>query len=1198
MSLISNPVSISLSITSCILLLLSLSSTASAKNGILQGEGTLESPFSIEDYEDLKQIHYDLDAHYRLSNSIDASQSAVENEGKGFMPFGDTGEYLSQIDTNGFSGSLNGANYEIQNITISRPEDNYLGLFLSLKESAIIDSLHITDFSLTVHNHGGCITANNMGLIRNSSCQGSVIANYGAGGFIHQSSGIIENSSFEGASSQAGFIFLNEGQIDNSTAVSIKNECSENSGSLDEDYSGFVHENSGIIKNSQTTGTYNCAENHITGFVNKNDSLIEQCTQDITVLSAKSAYGFFSRNYGTIQNAHNTSTLKNNWAYGFGNENYGLVELCTNSGDIHSSHSIAIGFIRTNYGTIKKSRNHGAVKGTNSNAYIAGGMTSGFVSHNHGHILESINSGAVTELGSSTHTGFVFSNERDSESLLQPIISKSMNLGDVIGGKGSSAGFIGHNEALIEQSITIGKIEGGKYTSGFGEYNSGTIRNSYSMSTSRNGISAIHTNEGSVDHLYWHNALPSTDSTAEGIPLSKQDFTMAHSFEGFDFDSIWDIREGLSYPYLRALNNPPLLQSVTLNTKGKEIIIKNYQLIDLDSSASSEEYMVKILENTHYNALGDSLIISILPGEITDTDTLWGPVYSQGIPLIKSISIDEYTDLLKIGTRWDYPLDADYSLSRDIDASESQDSHTFKPIGPLYTTPFTGSFDGNGYTIFNLSIRTYSVHPTGLFGYIAYNATVTNLNLMNVSIEGTTAVGGLAGESQGIIQQVTVSGSVTGTGNSVGGIVGLHTGPRSYLYVTDSKIKTMVSVRFSGAVSGTVAVGGIVGLGLQNAPYVYDAHSSGTVRGTSAIGGIAGRFYGRISHSLSTSDVEGTGIAVGGIVGVSISFNNDTYLIDQCYSTGTIKGMGSVGGIIGGPTMSRDLFDLSKKYGLVMQSYSIASISGDTLIGGIVGSSYWREYLNTFHVVDTTLTTPLRLFGGGPHFAPFDYYSNTVTIDGMKQADGTVDLPFSISDAPMWEYSEDASYLLLTEVLDAPFALSDTLIQKETIDLHVLTHNDFNNDFDSLTIRAEQLTGIGSIDTVLNEYLFNESATEGSVDTLYYRVGGVIDSDTTWGNRSKAFIIYGDKEESPTDTLVTTDPKDIHSDSTQDNTVTSLAPTQYPGSAWLSVHCSTDGSTQCTLFNLLGQKVSNGIHTRGSFFSITDGHAETIPFKE
>ena len=187
------------------------------------------------------------------------------------------------------------------------------------------------------------------------------------------------------------------------------------------------------------------------------------------------------------------------------------------------------------------------------------------------------------------------------------------------------------------------------------------------------------------------------------------------------------------------------------------------------------------------------------------------------------------------------------------------------PIGDNSNT-YTATFDGRGLTISNLYINRPSTNSIGLFGVLGTGSNVRNLGIEGGSLSGDSQVGGLVGYNDGgTIRACYATGDATGTGNSVGGLVGLSFGTISACYAT-------------GNASGRT------------------------------IGGLVGRNDGTISACYATGDATGTGTTVGGLVGSSRG------TIRACYATGDATGTGSdVGGLVGrnfgGGTVTNSYFD-------------------------------------------------------------------------------------------------------------------------------------------------------------------------------------------------------------------------------------------------------------------------------------------------
>ena len=262
-------------------------------------------------------------------------------------------------------------------------------------------------------------------------------------------------------------------------------------------------------------------------------------------------------------------------------------------------------------------------------------------------------------------------------------------------------------------------------------------------------------------------------------------------------------------------------------------------------------------------------------------------------------------DLKRVGTgeetqggKW--KLDKHYKQIADIDLSGEDN---LKSIGGVYD--FTGTYDGGGYTISNLTI------VRGLFSYV--QGTVKNVRLNGVNISGNASVGSVAGSSKGVIEHCSVS-NVTVSGNfQIGGLVGLNTGSINACIVSD----------------GTVI-----------------CSADGELFNGSYSGGVAGRNLGTITNCYTTVDVTGTQM-VGGIVGVDGT-------VQYCYSTGNINGDDEyIGGITG--------FTLGKISNCVALNSKVKNTSAPSSsipdIGRVIGwvSNVYTSYNNNYARPDMIL---------------------------------------------------------------------------------------------------------------------------------------------------------------------------------------------------------------------------------------------------
>ena len=171
-----------------------------------------------------------------------------------------------------------------------------------------------------------------------------------------------------------------------------------------------------------------------------------------------------------------------------------------------------------------------------------------------------------------------------------------------------------------------------------------------------------------------------------------------------------------------------------------------------------------------------------------------------------------------------------YLLANDIDLSGYPN---WTPIGrfdpPDDMLPFSGVFDGQGYSITGLKISG-NEEARGLFGY-TYCSAIRNVVIRNPEIQGGDKVGALVGHqaysSEGIENCAVIGGKIQGI-NRAGGLVGnMEESPIKNCYTTCE-----VAVTFSKA--GGIVGAHKVGSGLEN------CYATGNVSGSEKSGGIAG----------------------------------------------------------------------------------------------------------------------------------------------------------------------------------------------------------------------------------------------------------------------------------------------------------------------------------------------------------------------
>ena len=242
--------------------------------------------------------------------------------------------------------------------------------------------------------------------------------------------------------------------------------------------------------------------------------------------------------------------------------------------------------------------------------------------------------------------------------------------------------------------------------------------------------------------------------------------------------------------------------------------------------------------------------------------------------------------------------DINITLDKNIDLTGKE----WTPIGTDHRNSYTGTFDGGNHTISGLTV-TGSDQWAGLFGYIDKDGTVKNVVLENVQITSDNQyayVGGVAGYSEGNIENCSVSGSVSGNSNSdgtsncVGGVVGQQYGG------------TITECSSSAIVDGRNEVGGVAGK--TNSATLTACYATGDVtaertptNNTYAGGVVGSNFSSTLIACYATGSVTGTGTGTGSIYVGGVTGDNFASTLTACYhAKGNINGPnGTTGGVVG-----------------------------------------------------------------------------------------------------------------------------------------------------------------------------------------------------------------------------------------------------------------------------------------------------------
>lgn len=293
-----------------------------------------------------------------------------------------------------------------------------------------------------------------------------------------------------------------------------------------------------------------------------------------------------------------------------------------------------------------------------------------------------------------------------------------------------------------------------------------------------------------------------------------------------------------------------------------------------------------------------------------------------------------------------------YTLTADIDLSGYEN---WEPIGAFHSLSdapedaevphpdyaFTGTFDGAGHTISNLTVSAVSPMGAGLFGCASGTengeAYIGNFTLENINVSGFYLVGGAVGLQfmNCKISDITLKGENKLSGSQgIGGIVGT-----AFDLVSNCTATADITVVGDGGACAGIVVGGTTMSSLENCNAIG---GSIIAEGNAiwGIGAVCGAPWG--ASEISGCKANGTSITVSGegnrLVGGLVGFGGTYDPTAPAQISGctveqviiTISGTTTaVGGLIGG---GKEMMEGSD----VMSSFEIkdCSVSGSIVGGG------------------------------------------------------------------------------------------------------------------------------------------------------------------------------------------------------------------------------------------------------------------------
>ena len=329
--------------------------------------------------------------------------------------------------------------------------------------------------------------------------------------------------------------------------------------------------------------------------------------------------------------------------------------------------------------------------------------------------------------------------------------------------------------------------------------------------------------------------------------------------------------------------------------------------IDDDGDGLIEVYSAEMLNRARYNLAGTGLTMT-RGGESNSISCRAGVnMTCHGYELVANIDLSAYASWQPIGS-----CDTGEAVNEDMVRLQfSGDIDTFS------CRSFNATFDGNGYTISNMSINkaipsflvnvsnnpdTPRYRNIGLFGSVTSGSELRNLRLLNANINDIEIssgdgqnIGLLVGYGKDMnITNVLVEGLIDNVTSSirVGGIIGRANG----VTIASSSVEGSSVRGLSHSVGGMVGWGQDVGI--TSSSVGRPSVNGSSVRGSYNVGGMIG--WGQDisirSSPVERSSVQGTGNNVGGMIGRG----QDIRITSSPMERSSVRGSShNVGGMIG-----------------------------------------------------------------------------------------------------------------------------------------------------------------------------------------------------------------------------------------------------------------------------------------------------------
>jgi len=228
---------------------------------------------------------------------------------QGFDP---VGTYDFEKANSEFTGSFDGQNHTISNLSINRLDDNDVGLFGAIGAVGEVKNVGVINVNITGESYvGGLVGSNSNGTVSNSYSTGNVTGeSYYVGGLIgYNRDGTVSNSYSTGNVSGESYV---GGLVGRNINSNISNSYSTGNVTGESDYvGGLVGRNSnGNISNSYSTGNVSGESDYVGGLVGRNNNGTVSNSYSTGNVTGEFVGGLIGYNReGTVSNSYSTGNV-------------------------------------------------------------------------------------------------------------------------------------------------------------------------------------------------------------------------------------------------------------------------------------------------------------------------------------------------------------------------------------------------------------------------------------------------------------------------------------------------------------------------------------------------------------------------------------------------------------------------------------------------------------------------------------------------------------------------------------------------------------------------------------------------------------------------------------------------------------------------------------------------------------------------